>query len=61
MELDPDYESALVSIVYALMFDDKYDEALEYCKRYVSVSPGDPNPLDTMAELYFYMGRLEIS
>ena len=41
------------------MFDDKYDEALEYCKRYVSVSPGDPNPLDTMAELYFYMGRLD--
>ena len=28
-------------------------------KKYVSLNPGDPNPLDSLAEIYFWMGRLD--
>jgi tetratricopeptide (TPR) repeat protein len=34
-------------------------KALEYLKKYASLLPGDPNPLDSMAELYFRLGDLD--
>jgi tetratricopeptide (TPR) repeat protein len=34
-------------------------KAIEYFKQYASVSPGDANPIDSMAEIYLRMGRLD--
>jgi serine/threonine protein kinase/tetratricopeptide (TPR) repeat protein len=59
LSLDPDYPSALNwgSYICALLKD--YDKAIGYLKRYASVLPGNPNPFDSLAEVYFKMGRLD--
>ena len=36
-----------------------YGKALKLFQRYMSLFPGDANPLDSMAETYFLMGRLD--
>jgi serine/threonine protein kinase/tetratricopeptide (TPR) repeat protein len=61
LELDPNYVSALNELAYTYMELEKYDEALVYLKRYATVSPGDPNPFDSIGDAYFLMGNLEES
>jgi len=56
LELDPMYGIAINQLAYMYMFKNEYEKALEYFKRYASVSPGDANPFDSMGELYFRMG-----
>jgi len=41
------------------MNSDNYEKALEYFKKYVSLHPVDANPLDSLADLYFRMGRFD--
>jgi tetratricopeptide (TPR) repeat protein len=36
-----------------------FEKAIEYFERYISVSPGDANPLDSIAACYYAMGRLD--
>jgi tetratricopeptide (TPR) repeat protein len=36
-----------------------FEKAAEYFERYAAVSPGDSNPIDSIGELYFRMGRLD--
>ena len=36
-----------------------FSKAVEHFKKYVSLSPGEANPLDSLAEAYFDMGRLD--
>jgi tetratricopeptide (TPR) repeat protein len=36
-----------------------YSKAVEHFKKYVSLRPGEANPLDSLAEAYFYMGQLD--
>jgi tetratricopeptide (TPR) repeat protein len=36
-----------------------YEKAIEHFNKYVSLNPGDANPLDSLAEAYFRMGRLD--
>jgi tetratricopeptide (TPR) repeat protein len=43
------------------LFQNEYEKALEYFRRYASVSPGDANPFDSMGELYFRMGNYDDS
>jgi len=59
LHLDPSYGATLnlLAYTYAEMGDN--DRALEYFRNYASVSPGDADPLDSMAELFFKMGRLD--
>ena len=59
LELDPDYGEAMNMIAYAYAYREDYDEALAYFGTYASAYPEDANPLDSMAELYFLMGRLD--
>jgi len=58
LELDPSYGSALNMLGYYYMDGDN-EKALEYFKRYASVSPGDANPPGSMADVYYKMGRLD--
>ncbi len=59
LELDPEFPDALNMIAYAFSRKGNFEKAIEYFKRYASVLPGAANPLDSLAELYFQMGRLE--
>ncbi|MFH1755608.1 MAG: tetratricopeptide repeat protein, partial [Candidatus Latescibacterota bacterium] len=59
LALDPKYGEALNGIAYTYAIQKKYDQAITYFGRYAEACPGDVNPLDSMAELYFRMGRLD--
>jgi tetratricopeptide (TPR) repeat protein len=59
LELDPNDGLALNQLAYAHADLGDLERALEYAERYASVLPGDANPLDTMAEMCFRMGRLD--
>ncbi|MBN2409900.1 MAG: tetratricopeptide repeat protein, partial [Candidatus Aminicenantes bacterium] len=61
LKLYPRFGPALNLIAYAYGNQEKYDEAIRYFQEYASVSPGDANPHDSMGELYFYMGRLDVA
>jgi tetratricopeptide (TPR) repeat protein len=36
-----------------------FDKALRYFERYAAINPGEPNPIDSIAELYLRMGKLD--
>ncbi len=59
LELDPSYGPALNQIAYIYAAQSDYEKAIEYFKRYASAAPGNANPFDSMAETYFWMGRLD--
>jgi serine/threonine protein kinase/tetratricopeptide (TPR) repeat protein len=61
LDLDSNHGLALNSLAYTYMYEENYDKAIEYFNKYATVSPGDANPLDSMADLYYKMGRLEES
>jgi serine/threonine protein kinase/Tfp pilus assembly protein PilF len=46
---------------YIYMGRGKFEKSLEYFKKYEALSPGDANPVDSLAELYFTTGRLDES
>jgi tetratricopeptide (TPR) repeat protein len=59
LALDPNYGYALNVIAFAYADLGHYDKAIDYLKRYAESSPGDVNPIDSMAELYFRMGNVD--
>ncbi len=61
LELDPNYGYALNLLAYCYMSKNEFEKALEYFRKYASISPGDANPFDSMGEAYFRMGRLDES
>ncbi|MFH1313715.1 MAG: protein kinase [Candidatus Eisenbacteria bacterium] len=59
LELDPNYGWAMNELAYMYADTEAFDKAAEYLERYATVSPGDANPIDSMGELYFRMGKLD--
>jgi serine/threonine protein kinase/Flp pilus assembly protein TadD len=59
LQLDPNMGAALNLLAYTYADMGDYEKALELFKRYAEAKPGDPNPVDSMAELYFKLGRLD--
>jgi len=59
LELDPNYGWALNELAYMYTDIEEFDQAAEYFQRYADISPGDANPVDSMGELNFRMGRLD--
>jgi serine/threonine protein kinase/predicted Zn-dependent protease len=59
LELDPNYGWAMNELAYMYADTEAFDKAAEYLERYAAVSPGDANPVDSMGELYFRMGKLD--
>jgi serine/threonine protein kinase/tetratricopeptide (TPR) repeat protein len=57
--LDPTYGAAVNQLAYQYSFTGDYEKALEWFKRYASISPGDANPYDSMGEMYYFMGKLD--
>lgn len=58
LELDPNYGWAMNELAYMYTDIEDFEKASEYFQRYASVSPGNANPIDSMGELYFRMGKL---
>ena len=59
LELDPEYGIAINSLAYVYAEMGNFETAIEYFRRYASVSPGDANPFDSMGDMYMLMGRLD--
>lgn len=59
LALDPDFGLAMNAIAYAHAKLREFDKALQYLERYAAMNPGDPNPLDSIAETYLRMGKLD--
>jgi serine/threonine-protein kinase len=59
LELDPTFGFALNLRAYVYIFERDYEKALKLFQRYVALFPDDANPLDSMAETFFLMGRLD--
>jgi eukaryotic-like serine/threonine-protein kinase len=57
--LDPEFGYALNQLAYALVKLGEPVKALPLLERYAAISPGDPNPKDSLAELYMRMGKLD--
>jgi serine/threonine protein kinase/cytochrome c-type biogenesis protein CcmH/NrfG len=57
--LDPNFGEALNGIAYTYAEQEKHEQAIQYLERYAEVCPDEVNPLDSMAEIYFKMGRLD--
>jgi tetratricopeptide (TPR) repeat protein len=59
LELDPTYGWAMNELAYMYADVEDFEKAYEYFKRYGSLYPGDANPVDSLGELYFRMGKLD--
>ncbi len=59
LSLDPNYGFALNVIAFVYADLGNYNKAIDYLRRYAESSPGDANPIDSLAELYFHMGNLD--
>jgi serine/threonine protein kinase/Tfp pilus assembly protein PilF len=59
LTLDPNYPDALNWGAYAYSKLKNYDKSLELLQRYARIFPGNPNPIGSMADIYFHMGNLE--
>jgi len=59
LELDPNdgFVMNLIADVYLEWGD--YEKGIEYLENYAAISPGDANPLDSMAWVYLGMGKLD--
>jgi serine/threonine protein kinase/tetratricopeptide (TPR) repeat protein len=59
LELDPDYGEAHNQLGYTYLDTGDYAKAVEHLQKYAALSPGEANPLDSLAEALFRWGRLD--
>ena len=59
LEIDPYYARLWDIMGYRFLTDKEYEKAVEAFQKYVSVRPGEPNPIDSLADAYFQWGRLD--
>jgi serine/threonine protein kinase/Flp pilus assembly protein TadD len=57
LALDPDYGEGHNQIAYTYMALKDYSQAVRHLEKYIALNPRDPNPLDSMGDAYFAMGR----
>ncbi len=59
LRLDSGFGPALNALGYAYARIGEFGKAIDCFQQYASVNPGDANPFDSMAEIYFKMGKLD--
>jgi len=59
LDLDPNFGWAMNELAYMYTDVEDFQRAREYFERYAAASPGDANPVDSLGELSFRMGRLD--
>jgi serine/threonine protein kinase/Tfp pilus assembly protein PilF len=59
LALDPNFGYAMnqAAYIYAEMGD--VEKAIQYFQRYAAINPGEPNPIDSIAELNFRLGKFD--
>jgi serine/threonine protein kinase/tetratricopeptide (TPR) repeat protein len=57
--LDPDFGFAINDLAYVYAEAGDLGRALQYFERYAAANPGQPNPVDSIAELFVRMGNLD--
>jgi tetratricopeptide (TPR) repeat protein len=61
IEVAPDFAPAYNMLAYTLSNSERYPEAIEALRKYSELRPQDPNPHDSMGEIYLWMGDHENS
>ena len=61
LELDPNYGPAHNMLGYTYLDRGEFSKAVEHLKKSAFLLPGEANPLDSLGEAYFWMGRLDDS
>ncbi|MGB8951424.1 MAG: tetratricopeptide repeat protein [Candidatus Aminicenantales bacterium] len=59
LALDPEYGEAHNAIAYAYVRLKNYKQAVRHLEKYIALNPRDANPLDSLGDLKFLMGRLD--
>ena len=59
VKLDPQYGYAMNILAYTYARLQKYDQAIEWFKKYALVSPTEANPHDSLGDVYFNIGEFE--
>jgi tetratricopeptide (TPR) repeat protein len=59
LELDPDYRSPIIYLSTTYIELKNYNKAIEMIERWATLSPGDPNAIDTMSWVNFLMGEVD--
>ena len=59
VKLDPQYGFAINMLAYTYAQLQKYDQAIEWFKKYALVSPADANPLDSLGDVYYNIGKFD--
>jgi tetratricopeptide (TPR) repeat protein len=59
--IDPNYAPPYNILAYILSNLNRYDESLQLLQKYAELRPQDPNPHDSMGEIYLYQGKHDLS
>jgi tetratricopeptide (TPR) repeat protein len=59
--LDPEFAPVYNNFAYFLSALERYPEAIKALQKYVELKPLEPNPHDSMGEIYLWMGDYENS
>ena len=59
IEAAPDVGHLRNDLGYFLLYHGRYAEALRQFEKYAELSPGEANPMDSLAEAYLYTGQAE--
>jgi tetratricopeptide (TPR) repeat protein len=57
ISIDPNFAPPYNILAYVLSTLNRDDESIELLKKYAELRPKDPNPHDSMAEIYLYQGK----
>jgi serine/threonine protein kinase/Tfp pilus assembly protein PilF len=61
LDLDPNYGIVWNQLGYRYSDMGDFEKAIECFQKYASLSPWDANPVDSIAELHYRMGRLDLA
>ncbi len=61
LDLDPNYGIVWNQLGYVYSDLGDFEKAIECFQKYASLSPWNANPVESIAELYFRMGKLELA
>jgi len=61
LALDPDFGFVLNQAGYAYADIGDFDKAIRNIERYAAINPGQANPIDSLAEIYFRQGKLDLA
>jgi serine/threonine protein kinase/tetratricopeptide (TPR) repeat protein len=61
LAIDPDFGYALNLLAYTYAEMEQIDKAIQTFERYAAAHPGDANPLDSMGDLNFLIGKFDLA